>query len=86
MNSLVTPAMMHRIGNLIAFETFKPQHQGLICGEFGDRAHFAIVAKGFWRACQNMVKLGPDHLSLLAEQVHIGNSPLTMLEGGYGNQ
>tara|TARA_R110000796_G_scaffold14011_9_gene45243 strand:- start:27700 stop:28161 length:462 start_codon:yes stop_codon:yes gene_type:complete len=86
MNRLVTAAVPERIANLIAFEAFKAEHRGIIRRHFGYRAHFAIIAKWFRGAYQQLVELGPYHHSLLAEQVHIGNSPLTMLEGGYGNQ
>jgi hypothetical protein len=86
MDRLVGPAVMHGIGDLIAFKSLDTQQQGAIRRKFGDRAHFAVVAKGFRRACQHLLKPGPDHVSLLAEQVHNGNSRLTMLEGFHGNQ
>jgi hypothetical protein len=86
MHSLVAAAMTQRIANLISFETLEPQHQGIIRRIFGNRAHFAIIAKYLRGADQQMVEASLDHFKLLTDQVHIGNLLLTMLQGADGNQ
>ena len=86
MERLVRTAMMDRIGNPVPLQAQKTQHQRLIDRSLGNRAHLTVRAERLRRAGQQMVKPGADHISLLAEQVHNGNSPPTMLEGFHGNQ